>query len=302
MGSPRRRRPAPRAPLPRPRPRGQIGPVASGSASVPPLPARRPRPARRCAQSSSTRAAASLRGGTTQASPTSCAPSREAWSPSWPQTHRGTSCPSRSSTSRRPGATRPFDRVVEIGIVVVGKGGVVTGRFNWLIQPGRAHPRRSARGPRHHHDEDVRDSPRLRGRRRRGRARAFEACIPAAYNAPFDRAFLMNEFARARRRKHRGAPSDARAAQRGRVGRPSRVGARDSSRREVARARRHGRASGHPARERPPRQRRRRGSLAGDVRPCRRRARAQGTRGLRPGAAPSVTNAGRRAQTLAQTE
>jgi DNA polymerase III subunit epsilon len=85
------------------------------------------------------------------------------------------------------------DRVVEIGIVV-GRGGVVTARFNWRIQPGMPIPD-EARAVHGITDDDVRDSPRFEAVVHEV-ARALEGCIPAAYNAPFDRAFLANEFAR----------------------------------------------------------------------------------------------------------
>jgi DNA polymerase III subunit epsilon len=86
-----------------------------------------------------------------------------------------------------------LDRVVEIGIVV-GRGGVVTGRFNWMIQPDRSIPE-EARAVHGITDDDVRDAPRFEVVAHEI-ARALEGCIPAAYNAPFDRAFLANEFAR----------------------------------------------------------------------------------------------------------
>jgi DNA polymerase-3 subunit epsilon len=85
------------------------------------------------------------------------------------------------------------DRVVEVGIAV-GRGGVVIARYNWLINPGCPISEES-RAVHHISDEDVKDSPRFEAIAHEI-ATALDACIPAAYNASFDRAFLANEFAR----------------------------------------------------------------------------------------------------------
>lgn len=85
------------------------------------------------------------------------------------------------------------DRVVEVGIAV-GKGGVVIARYNWLINPGCSISEES-RAVHNISDDDVKDSPRFEAIAHEI-ATALEGCIPAAYNAAFDRAFLANEFAR----------------------------------------------------------------------------------------------------------
>jgi DNA polymerase-3 subunit epsilon len=92
------------------------------------------------------------------------------------------------------GRDASVDRVVELGIVI-GKHGAVTARYNWLIHPGVPIPAEvsAIHGIK---DEDVKDSPRFEAVAHEIAA-ALQGCVPAAYNAPFDRAFLMNEFGRA---------------------------------------------------------------------------------------------------------
>lgn len=86
------------------------------------------------------------------------------------------------------------DRVVEVGIAV-GRNGAVIARYNWLINPGIPISDES-RAVHNISNEDVKDSPRFEAIAHEI-AKALEGCVPAAYNAAFDRAFLMNEFARA---------------------------------------------------------------------------------------------------------
>jgi DNA polymerase-3 subunit epsilon len=86
------------------------------------------------------------------------------------------------------------DRIVEIGIVV-GKGGEIVARFNWLVHPEQTIPE-EARAVHGITDADVKDAPRFAALAEEIKA-ALAGAIPAAYNAPFDRAFLVNEFARA---------------------------------------------------------------------------------------------------------
>jgi DNA polymerase-3 subunit epsilon len=92
------------------------------------------------------------------------------------------------------GKDASVDRVVEVGIVIA-RGGEVVERRNWLVNPGRPIPK-EASDVHKITDDQVKEAP------------AFEAvaaevfamlagCIPAAYNAAFDRAFLGNELARA---------------------------------------------------------------------------------------------------------
>ena len=91
------------------------------------------------------------------------------------------------------GRDASVDRVVEIGIAVA-RHGVVTARYNWLINPGVPIPAEvtAIHGIK---DEDVKDSPRFEAIAHEVAA-ALEACVPAAYNAAFDRAFILGEFAR----------------------------------------------------------------------------------------------------------
>jgi DNA polymerase-3 subunit epsilon len=105
------------------------------------------------------------------------------------------------------GRDASVDRVVEIGIAV-GRGGQIVARYNWLIQPGLKIPD-EARAVHGISDEDVADSPRFETIAHEV-ASALKDCVPAAYNAPFDRAFLSNEFARAGHNAaggERGAPA-----------------------------------------------------------------------------------------------
>lgn len=86
------------------------------------------------------------------------------------------------------------DRVVELGIVVGQKGEIIA-RYNWLIHPGRPIPP-DATAIHKISDDDVKDCPRFEAVATEIAA-ALLNTIPAAYNAPFDRAFVTNEFSRA---------------------------------------------------------------------------------------------------------
>ena len=86
------------------------------------------------------------------------------------------------------------DRIVEVGIVIGREGGVIT-RVNWLVNPGMPIPE-EARAVHGISDDDVKDKPPFAAIIGEIVA-ALEGCIPAAYNAPFDRAFLVNEMTRA---------------------------------------------------------------------------------------------------------
>ncbi len=85
------------------------------------------------------------------------------------------------------------DRVIEVGIAL-GRGGVVVARYNWLINPGGPiSPESTAvHGIK---DEDVKDSPSF-AEIAHEIAQALAGTIPAAYNAGFDRAFMLAEFGR----------------------------------------------------------------------------------------------------------
>ena len=93
------------------------------------------------------------------------------------------------------GRDASVDRVVELGIVV-GRRGEIVARYNWLINPGMPIP---AEVTAIHHitDEMVADKPRFETVTSEI-ASALTGCVPAAYNALFDRAFLMSEFSRAK--------------------------------------------------------------------------------------------------------
>lgn len=85
------------------------------------------------------------------------------------------------------------DRIVEVACVLFHRGQVE--RHSWLVNPGRPISP-DAQAVHHISDDDVRDAPsfpalvdRLLG--------VLGAGVPLAYNAEFDRAFLMAEFARA---------------------------------------------------------------------------------------------------------
>jgi DNA polymerase-3 subunit epsilon len=85
------------------------------------------------------------------------------------------------------------DRVVEVACVVF-RGGEVT-PHGWLIDPGRPIPA-EAQAVHHISDEDVRGQPsfsELVG----SIVASLRGAVPLAYNAEFDRAFLMSEMSRA---------------------------------------------------------------------------------------------------------
>jgi DNA polymerase-3 subunit epsilon len=92
------------------------------------------------------------------------------------------------------GRDASVDRVVEIGIVI-SRGGEVVERKNWLVNPGRPIPK-EATDVHKITDDDVKDAPPFAAIAGEVAA-ALAGCIPAAYNAAFDRAFLGNEVARA---------------------------------------------------------------------------------------------------------
>lgn len=93
------------------------------------------------------------------------------------------------------GRDASVDRVVELGIAV-GRHGEVIARYNWLVDPGIPIPE-SASQIHHITDEMVAGKPRFEAVAVEI-AQALRGCIPAAYNALFDRAFLTSEFSRAK--------------------------------------------------------------------------------------------------------
>lgn len=85
------------------------------------------------------------------------------------------------------------DRVVEVACVL-WRGGEVVARHSWLVNPGRPIPGDASRI----HgitDSDVSDQPRFEDIAN-PLLEALAGYVPLAYNAPFDRDFLLAEFAR----------------------------------------------------------------------------------------------------------
>jgi DNA polymerase-3 subunit epsilon len=92
------------------------------------------------------------------------------------------------------GRDASVDRVVEVGIAI-SRGGEIVERKNWLVNPGRPIPK-EASDVHKITDEDVKDAPAFETVAAEIVA-ALAGCVPAAYNASFDRAFLGHEIARA---------------------------------------------------------------------------------------------------------
>jgi DNA polymerase-3 subunit epsilon len=92
------------------------------------------------------------------------------------------------------GRDASMDRVVELGIAI-SRGGIIVERKNWLVNPGRPIPA-EASAVHKITDGDVKDAPRFEAVVHEV-VEALLGCIPAAYNAPFDRAFVHAEVARA---------------------------------------------------------------------------------------------------------
>ena len=82
-------------------------------------------------------------------------------------------------------------RTVTRGLV----GGEIVERRNWLVNPGRPIPQ-EASDVHKITDDDVKDAPSFAEVAAEVTA-TLGGCVPAAYNAPFDKAFLTNELARA---------------------------------------------------------------------------------------------------------
>ncbi len=85
-------------------------------------------------------------------------------------------------------------RIVELGIVV-GRGGEVVARKGWLVNPGVPIPA-DATAIHHITDADVASAPSFAELAPEILA-LLAGAIPAAYNADFDRGFLMAELGRA---------------------------------------------------------------------------------------------------------
>jgi DNA polymerase III subunit epsilon len=84
------------------------------------------------------------------------------------------------------------DRVIEVACVVFAQGEVE--RHGWLINPGRPISEES-RAVHNISDDDVRDAPSFAQVAAQIQA-ILARGVPLAYNADFDRAFLMAEFGR----------------------------------------------------------------------------------------------------------
>jgi DNA polymerase-3 subunit epsilon len=91
------------------------------------------------------------------------------------------------------GTDAAADRVVEVGIAIA-RGGEVVERRNWLVNPGRPIPK-EASDVHKITDDDVKDAPSF-AEIAEEIAAMLSGCVPAAYNAAFDRAFLGAEVAR----------------------------------------------------------------------------------------------------------
>ncbi len=102
------------------------------------------------------------------------------------------------------GRDASMDRVVEVGIAIA-RGGEVVERKNWLVNPGRPIPK-EASDVHKITDEDVALAPPFEAVASEI-ATALVGCVPAAYNAAFDRAFLTNEVARAGLTGHEAVPA-----------------------------------------------------------------------------------------------
>lgn len=92
------------------------------------------------------------------------------------------------------GRDASVDRVVEVG-VAIARGGAIVDRKNWIVNPGRPIPK-EASDVHKITDDDVKDAPSFAAVASEVVA-ALANCVPAAYNAAFDRAFLASEIARA---------------------------------------------------------------------------------------------------------
>lgn len=91
------------------------------------------------------------------------------------------------------GTDASVDRVIELGIAI-GRAGEIVERHNWMINPGMPIPAQS-REVHGISDEDVASAPAF-AQIAAEIAAALKGRIPAAYNATFDKSFVLTEFAR----------------------------------------------------------------------------------------------------------
>jgi DNA polymerase-3 subunit epsilon len=101
------------------------------------------------------------------------------------------------------GRDAAHDRVIEVGIVV-GRGGEIVARYNWLLNPGMSIPQ-EAREVHGITDEQVASAPTFDAVAHEI-ADALRGRVPAAYNADFDKQFLLAEYARLGDRDQTTAP------------------------------------------------------------------------------------------------
>ncbi len=109
-------------------------------------------------------------------------------------------CVDTETTGKDPEA----DRVVEVACVFY-RDGTVAGQQSWLINPGRPIPE-EAHQVHGISDQDVADQPRFEQVAAEV-AEALRGGVPVAYNAGFDRGFLVSEFARVATLPGRPAPA-----------------------------------------------------------------------------------------------
>ncbi len=91
------------------------------------------------------------------------------------------------------GRDAAHDRVIEVGIVV-GRAGEIVARYNWLLNPSIPIPQ-EARDVHGISDEQVANAPTFEMVAHEI-ADALRGRVPAAYNADFDKTFLLSEYAR----------------------------------------------------------------------------------------------------------
>lgn len=102
------------------------------------------------------------------------------------------------------GTDSAVDRVIEVGIVI-GRQGAVVERHSWLLHPGMPIPEAST-AVHGITDADVAEQPSFADVAPEIVER-FGGALPAAYNAEFDRGFLLAELERAGHLPERPAPA-----------------------------------------------------------------------------------------------
>lgn len=112
----------------------------------------------------------------------------------WPSEAHLSDIPWVSIDTETTGRDAQADRVVEVGCVLF-RGGSVVGRKGWLVNPERPIPP-DATAVHHITDDDVAAMPRF-AEVAPEILEFIEGYLPLAYNATFDRQFLLAELARA---------------------------------------------------------------------------------------------------------